>query len=167
MAGTQHFHRMGYNVRRGLREIVASRQTLPEAEWAAVLEMFRSRCAYCDQGPTFENRGIVPDHLVPAHEFGELVRGNVLPACQGCNDTRGLDDWRMFVRKKFPGDVEEQIRRISDILSHHSYQPPSPEEVLLPDELAEYQQLLADFEAWLLRAKALHRTVASRGRGPR
>lgn len=67
MAGTQHFHRMRYNVRRGLRETVASRQTLPEAEWAAVLEMFQSKCAYCDQ-PALSNRGIVPDHLVPANE---------------------------------------------------------------------------------------------------
>jgi hypothetical protein len=165
MAGTQHFYRMRYSVRRGLHEIVASRQTLPETEWAAVLEVFESRCAYCDQSGTFENRGIVPDHLVPAHEFGELVKGNVLPACQDCNDTRGPDDWRAFVRKKFPGDVDEQIRRISGILNHHSYQPTSPEEALLPNELAEYRRLIADFEAWLQRAKALRRTVASRSRG--
>jgi hypothetical protein len=164
MAGTQHFHRIRYNVRRGLREIIASRQTLPETEWAAILHVFQSECAYCGQPGTFENRGIVADHLVPAHQFGELVGGNVLPACQHCNDTRGRDDWRTFVRKKFPGDVDAQIRRIDDFLVHHSYQPRSPEEVLRPDELAEYRRLLADFEKWLRRAKVLRRTVATRSR---
>lgn len=164
MAGTQHFHRIRYNVHRGLREIVASRQTLPETEWAAVLDAFQSRCAYCGQTGTFENRGVALDHLVPAHQFGELVSGNVLPACQDCNDTRRRDDWRTFVRKKYPGDVDAQIRRIDSFLAHRSYQPRSPEEVLRPDELAEYQRLLADFEKWLQRARELRRTVASRNR---
>lgn len=165
MAGTQHFHRMRYNVHRGLREIVASRQTLSETEWAALMEAFQSRCVYCNQIATLENRGIVPDHLVSAQEFGELVRGNVLPACQDCNDSRGSDDWRTFVRKKFLGKPEEQVRRIDTFLADHKYQVRSPEQVLLPDELAEYQRLIADFEEWLRRAKALRRAVTLRSEG--
>jgi hypothetical protein len=162
MAGTQHFHRIGYHVRRGLREIIASRQKMAEAEWAAMMAAFQSKCVYCDQTATLENRGIVPDHLVTAHEFGELVMGNVLPACQNCNDTRRSDDWRTFVEKTFPGEIKMQIRRIEMFLADHEYQARSPEQVFLPDELVEYQRLLADFEKWLERAKALRQTVASR-----
>ena len=126
------------------------------------LPAFESKCAFCNQEATLANRGIVADHLTPANAFGELVLGNVLPACQDCNDSRGEVDWRSFVRKKFPGDGEAQIRRIDEHLASHSYQVCSPETSLSPEELAEYEKLKADFEDWLTRARVLRRSVAEK-----
>lgn len=40
MPGTKHFGRMQYNVSRGLREIVAPRQTMSRDHWRSVLEEF-------------------------------------------------------------------------------------------------------------------------------
>src|ERR1700752_1895750 len=105
MPGTRHFDRMQYNVARGLREIVAPRQTMHKAQWEQIKEEFGGRCVFCGEEGTKENRGIVPDHLVPVTRFGELVLGNVVPACQACNDSRGEKDWRPFLRQRFTGDA--------------------------------------------------------------
>jgi len=89
MSGTQHFSRMNYHVRRGLREIVAPSHKIGKAHWAAIPEEFNHACAYCGVRGSAENRGIVADHLIAVTEYGELVAGNTVPACQSCNDSRG------------------------------------------------------------------------------
>jgi hypothetical protein len=162
MAGTAHFSRMKYHVHRGLREIVAPRQVLTATDWQSISTSFDGKCAFCDQLATQANRGIVADHLVPAKEFGELVLGNALPACQTCNDSRGEVEWHEFVRKSFPGDSAAQILRIERYLAQHSYQASTPEKVLLPDELAEYESLKVEFDKWLARAQTLRATVMAR-----
>ena len=162
MAGTRHFSRMKYHVERGLREIVAPRQILPEAGWLALLATFNSKCVFCDQEATMTNRGLVADHLIPANAFGELVLGNALPACQHCNDSRGKVEWATYVRQRFPGDAEAQILRIADHLARYSYQACGPTINLLPEELAEYEKLRTDFDDWLRRANALRNAVVKR-----
>jgi hypothetical protein len=106
MPGTKHIGRMQYNVARGLREIVAPRQTMSTVQWKQLLEEFGGLCIFCGSADTAENRGIVPDHLIPVIRFGELILGNTVPACQTCNDSRGEKDWLPFLRSRFPGDVE-------------------------------------------------------------
>ena len=69
---------MQYNVARGLREIVAPRQSITKVHWKAVIEEFGGLCVFCGSAGTVENRGIVPDHLVPVTRFGELVLGNTV-----------------------------------------------------------------------------------------
>lgn len=165
MPGTKHFTRMQYNVSRGLREIVAPRQTMQTAQWQRLKDEFGGRCIFCDGAETKENRGIVPDHLIPVTRFGELVIGNTVPACQTCNDSRGDGDWRPFVRAKFPGNPEEQIGRIEEYLKQHPYHPPSPETALSLDERAEYLQLLKEWDVLLQKARLLHSSAEGRRKG--
>ena len=156
MAGTKHFTRMQYHVTRGLREIVAPRQTMPKAQWERIKQEFGGRCVFCGETSTKENRGIVPDHLIPVTQFGELVIGNTIPACQTCNDSRGEKDWRPFLRDRFRGDAQAQIQRIEDYLKRHPYHPPSPDSALSERDRRDYQQLLQDWESFLERARRLH-----------
>ncbi|NMQ27997.1 hypothetical protein E4Q23_09645 [Candidatus Accumulibacter phosphatis] len=162
MPGTKHFTRMQYNVSRGLREIVAPRQTMPTAQWQHLKDEFDGLCVFCGSDATKENRGIVPDHLIPVTRFGELVIGNTVPACQTCNDSRGDDDWRPFVRVRFRSDPEVQIERIEAYIKRHPYHPPSPETALSPEEQKSYAQLLKDWESLLARARTLHSSAENR-----
>lgn len=162
MPGTKHFTRMQYNVSRGLREIVAPRQTMPTAQWQRVKDEFGGLCVFCGSDATKENRGIVPDHLIPVTHFGELVIGNTVPSCQTCNDSRGDGDWRPFVRARFPDAPEAQIERIEAYLKRHPYHPPSPETALSPKEQESYVQLLKDWESLLARARLLHSSAENR-----
>jgi hypothetical protein len=167
MPGTRHFSRMQYNVSRGLREIVAPKQVMSNAHWQSIADEFGGRCAFCGELGSRENRGIVPDHLVPVTQFGELVLGNTVPACQTCNDSRGEKDWRNFLREKFPERAADRTRAIEAYISRHSYVPISPQEALTPSELQEYNALVQDWERVLQTAKRLRESVAARRGGTR
>ncbi|HSI44492.1 MAG TPA: HNH endonuclease signature motif containing protein [Methylotenera sp.] len=162
MKGTQHFSRMNYNVRRGLREIVAEDHRIPQDDWLVVLSEFDNACAYCYAEASAENRGIVPDHLVAVTDFGELVAGNVVPACQTCNDSRGNKPWRTFLANRFPLEAEMRTHRIEQFIATHNYLPSSPELALFPDELEQYQALIADWESLLKKAQQLRSKVSKR-----
>ena len=162
MPGTKHFSRMQYNVSRALREIVAPRQTMRKEQWERVKDEFGGLCLFCGSGATKENRGIVPDHLIPVTRFGELVPGNTVPACQTCNDSRGEDDWRPFIRSRYPNHPEKQIERVEEYLLKHPYHPESPESALTPSEHSDYIALLSQWESLLNKAKVLYEAAESR-----
>lgn len=156
MAGTKHFTRMHYHVTRGLREIVAPRQTMPKKEWETIKCSFGEKCAYCGQGATKENRGIVADHVIPATEFGEFVKGNIVPACQTCNDSRGNRCWREFINTKQGNDLSERIEKIEQHLEANPYTAPSPELALSAQEFEAYNQLLQQWDVINTKAKELY-----------
>ncbi len=164
MAGTKHFTRMNYHVSRGLREIIAPRQTMPNEKWEAIKKIFEGKCAYCGEGPTRKNRGIVADHVVPATEFGEFVEGNVIPACQTCNDSRGNKNWLEFINSKDFPDLQARIEKIEQYLNTHAYSAPTLETALSHEEQDTYNELV---EMWAVindRAKELYN---SKRHGPK
>ncbi|WP_295872575.1 HNH endonuclease [uncultured Zhongshania sp.] len=156
MAGTKHFTRMHYHVSRGLREIVAPRQTMPKKEWEEIKRSFSEKCAYCGKVALKENRGIVADHVVPATEFGEFVKGNIVPACQTCNDSRGNKCWREFINTKQGSDLADRIAKIEQHLEANPYTAPTAETVLSAQELKKYKQLLEQWDAINAEAKELY-----------
>jgi 5-methylcytosine-specific restriction endonuclease McrA len=62
-----------------------------DAEWQLVLWIYQYRCAYC--------RNMVPlciDHVIPVSKGGDSFIENLVPACRGCNASKGnrdLDEW--------------------------------------------------------------------------
>ncbi len=50
------------------------------AEWAALLERYEGRCAYCGSTERIE-----ADHRIPLCRGGSNDIGNILPACRSCN----------------------------------------------------------------------------------
>jgi 5-methylcytosine-specific restriction endonuclease McrA len=160
--GTKHFPRLRYNVSRGLREIIAPLQQMQYEVWQAILAEFEGRCAYCGQGSTQENRGIVPDHLIPVTEYGELVVSNAVPACQTCNDARGNLDWRGFLENRFPDQAKRRISAIDSYRASHPYETTRPEQILTQAEHAEYQSLLQAWDRILTAATELYSRVKDR-----
>lgn len=54
-----------------------------DAEWAAVLDRFRHRCAQCGEGGRLEK-----DHIVPLCAGGSDMAINLQPLCKPCNSAK-------------------------------------------------------------------------------
>lgn len=145
-----------------MREIVASSHRMTKLEWASTLEEFDGRCAYCGEVSTASNRGIVGDHLIPVTEFGELVVGNTVPACQTCNDSRGNKDWRTFIKSRHSSDGASRIAKIEGHIGKYNYTPCSIDDSLTLQEQEEYREILEQWERLLERARVLKLKVNSR-----
>jgi hypothetical protein len=160
--GTNHFSRLDYNVRRGLREIVSPSHRLSAETWREISAEFNECCAYCGEAPSAQNRGIVPDHVVPVTAHGELVLGNVIPSCQACNDSRGNTDWREFITIRHPANAEARKNAIEQYLARHPYEVAQLETSLTPSERAAYEAILVSWKELLSRARELRAQVKER-----
>jgi len=81
------------------------------------------RCIYC--GSDHPKRW---DHIHPVSKGGDTIKGNLVPACSSCDDSkqdRTLDEWfSSGSEKKPPTERHEAIREtISNCQSHFGYQP--------------------------------------------
>ncbi|WP_405747825.1 HNH endonuclease [Streptomyces canus] len=62
-------------------------------EWRKLVRRYRHRCAYCGGN----EGGLHMDHVIPLSRGGRHAIGNVLPACQGCNLSKGaklVAEWK-------------------------------------------------------------------------
>ena len=62
-------------------------------DWRQLVRHYRHRCAYCGGNQD----GIHMDHVIPLSRGGRHAIGNVLPACQGCNLSKGaklVAEWK-------------------------------------------------------------------------
>ncbi len=66
----------------------ATTSTLTDAEWEAAKEVFGNRCCYCG-----EEKPLTQDHFLALMELGEHSRLNIIPACRGCNCSKGAKDF--------------------------------------------------------------------------
>ena len=53
-------------------------------QWNVICFLFGSRCAYCGQ-----LRHLTMDHVIPVSKGGSSDFGNIVPACQPCNSSKG------------------------------------------------------------------------------
>jgi hypothetical protein len=108
---------------------------------------------------------LIPDHLIPASELGDLVLGNAVPACQDCNDARGNRPWRSWLRDQFPVDSVARTQRIEQYLRRYPYTQATPETRLTAEELAEYNSILQIWSSLWKRARTLRDRVYHRRNG--
>jgi hypothetical protein len=62
-------------------------------DWRKLLRHYRHRCAYCGGN----EGGIHMEHVIPLSRGGRHAIGNVLPACQSCNLSKGaklVAEWK-------------------------------------------------------------------------
>lgn len=84
--------------------------TLTEQEWRQSLAYFDHHCAYC--GQAFDDaHPLTVDHFIPlsSPECPGSVIGNVLPACQSCNTSKGNSKPREWLIRKFGFDNTGRI----------------------------------------------------------
>ena len=163
LSKTRYFSRMNYQVQRGLREILNER-FISIQEWRVILEFFDSRCAFCGTKHTGNNRtGIVPDHLIPASQFGELCIGNTVPACQDCNDKRGDRNWLTFLNTFPINHRRKHIGRIKEYLKKFPYKPiNSPSQALSRNEHDEFVRILNTWASLWKDARILRDSIKKR-----
>ena len=59
--------------------------TLTAAQWTAIQAAYRYRCAYCHQRVA----RLTQDHVIPVSKGGGYTADNIVPACGGCNQSKG------------------------------------------------------------------------------
>lgn len=63
------------------------------AEWQKMLRRARGRCFYCA-----EKAPLTQEHVIPLVRGGRHAIGNIVPACEYCNKSKGrllVSEWRM------------------------------------------------------------------------
>lgn len=81
----QHQRRRARQLGRDCREIT-------ERDWRRLIALCDGRCYYCRGAAQ-----LVVDHVIPLARGGRHAIGNVVPACEGCNASKGaalLVEWR-------------------------------------------------------------------------
>ena len=62
-------------------------------------------CAYCRS-----NRATTLDHLKPKSRGGSSLRSNLIPACQGCNHSKGSQHWlEWFQDQSFFNETAKEL----------------------------------------------------------
>lgn len=72
-------------VRRAWEQLNPDSVGVDSREWRKLVRHYRHRCAYCGGN----EGGLHMDHVIPLSRGGRHAIGNVLPACQGCNLSKG------------------------------------------------------------------------------
>ena len=140
-----------YITERALREGLGRRQFGRE-EMEKVKEWFRQyepqpACAFC--GSSTVQRW---DHLIPIRGNGETVLGNMVLACQPCDDSKGqasFKEWMRGTSAKSPEtrgvhDVDGRIRRLEKYGQAFGYVPTVLEKRLNANELAKLSGIRDD-----------------------
>jgi len=113
-------------------------------------------CIYC--GDSQVERW---DHLVSVREGGATVLGNMVPACQQCDDSKGPSDFSVWLSSRVrlnpardnPPIRENIIRDVKAYQVHFGYTPPADFiAALSPEQKLQYfafKELPADFRTKL------------------
>ena len=76
--------------------------TSPQAKklWRrAIKEKFNCQCVYC--GNSYEIHQLTLDHVKAKTNGGENLTSNLVPACRACNQDKGSNHWRRWMRQTF------------------------------------------------------------------
>lgn len=80
----------------------------------SIKEHFNCTCVYC--GETYELHELTLDHVHPRTYGGKDITSNLVPACLKCNQDKGSNEWKAWMRKTFG----QNLLREGLILSHIS-----------------------------------------------
>ena len=169
MVGTKFSGRLALIFKYSLIELFTI-QKMSNVDWNYILCFFENQCCYCGSKDSGD-RGIslVADHIKPRSEGGDLVKGNVLPACHHCNDSRGKRDWQDFLIQRtdqMQKDVyDHKLKRILQYMEENPYSPSNPEMCLSKGELQEYKKIKMDGEKLIKRIRKMHKKVRERSVG--
>ena len=135
---------------------------IPEVERALAFFGEPLTCVFCGS-----EKVTLWEHLVPVARGGETVLGNMVPACQPCNDSKHskpYDEWLMQRAAKNPDalgahDVAARIAHLREYAEKFQYVVTTPESRLDAERLLRVEELR-------LRAKELRADVEAFLREP-
>ena len=134
------------DVERGLKECLASRR-FTKTEMKRILDFFGKsppECVYC--GSKDVGRW---DHLVSIRDGGETVFGNIVPACQKCDDSKVSMEFELWMKSDRPmspktrhiPDIKRRIEKIKEYVSKSGYKVRALEKRLNENELKELYKI--------------------------
>lgn len=112
-------------------------------------------CIYCES-ETFERW----DHVVSVYAGGATVLGNMAPACQPCDDSKGAKDykeWLIGSARRNPAKGNSVLRakiiqRVQAYQQHFQFVPPADFiSALTPEQRAQYSDFTAALAAFRTR----------------
>lgn len=140
------------NLERAIKECCARRK-FGKKEAEDVYEFFQKdgemRCVYC--GSNEVSRW---DHLVSINDGGETVVGNMVPACQKCDDSKRNMNYEEWMKSAVPGspksrnvfDIDKRIEKIQQYMDEYHYVPKNFIEKLSNEGQEEFKKLKRDIE---------------------
>lgn len=134
---------------RAVKESFAARCTRQDLERirSYFLGLGELRCLYC--GSDKPSRW---DHLHAVSRGGDTVPGNLVPACQRCDDSKqdkDIDEWARGKSKHRPS-LEDLPRIQTEIRAYQSYFGHEPEELeakLSAEQLEKYKRFRKEIDA--------------------
>lgn len=152
-------------LRRAIRESLG-RFDFGPGEAASVLAHLGSDCGYCG------DRATLWDLLVPLRHEGEVVLGNVVPACRQCRALKGeqrFDEWMVQERsspaRRAITNTSARLRRLRTYMDRFGYTPQSLDERLGAEGWAALNEVRRH-ESALRRAVSQLFDIAERVRVP-
>lgn len=138
-------------LKRAIFESFGKRQ-FGQAEIEQVLDFFGNNppeCAFC--GSTEVKRW---DHLVPVMDGGETVIGNMVLACQSCDDSKGKSPFETWIwgnaakspKSRGVEDITKRVEKIKVYVQHFGYQPIAIEKRMTKKENQELARIEAQLE---------------------
>ena len=146
-----------YISERALREGMGRRQ-FGQTEMRQVIRWFSETDAEYQQNPSCVYCGCVDpgrwDHLIPIRLDSETILGNMVLACQPCDDSKGkkqFREWMLGSSPKSPQsqgvlDVDDRVRRLSAYMKAFDYRPVRLEDRLDETERTMYNDIRADLQ---------------------
>lgn len=108
------------NLRRALWEEALERDfnaKMRRQYWEEFREEDKVCCFYC---------GIRPperwDHVIPVTKGGATIRGNLVPACGSCDDSKGKDDLKAWLARRNNPKADTILHRIHELRERHRYE---------------------------------------------
>ena len=115
-----------------------------------IKEFFGSRCCYC--GVEFSSAAPAnQDRLIPINklDLGLHAWGNIVPACQACNNARQRKDWRDYILERAGTNTSERHARVRAYLKEYDYDP----KLGLKDVAEELYVEVGEIAVTLIRTK--------------
>jgi len=153
---TGRFYYAKYQLKRCILETALENNYTTE-DYQAALKFFGG-CAFCGT-PKAPRK----DHLVAVFQCGDFIRQNVVPACQECDDSKGLKEYHDWMRNsnsthslKRRGmvrpEIEKRIKMIEEWQA--GYKHPNEEE-LFGDDYHKYFLIVKKMEALCKEGESL------------
>jgi 5-methylcytosine-specific restriction endonuclease McrA len=74
--------------------------------WSDLVKLYDNKCAYCGVDGSSDRYGhLTIEHVIPLSRGGEHADHNIVPACSGCQGSKGAklcEEWGRFPRQLMP-----------------------------------------------------------------
>lgn len=82
-------------------------RTFTQGDWEKAKEYWQGKCAYCDK----QTDELVQEHFIPVALGGGYTPNNIIPACNGCNWSKGAKPPLVWMTEKELPDTLARIEK--------------------------------------------------------